>query len=253
MNAHASQPPEQLTARRREILDAALRILETEGPAAVTMRRLAAELGIQAPSLYKHISDKGVIDGLLQQHAMARFGEAVRAAGPGARAVAAAYRTWALANRHLYELATRRPLRRDIVEEAEAFAAAPLVEAVGGDPDKALALLGLAHGLVDLELNDHFPAGTDVQAAWDAAVDALAAAPRSAAPSPRRSATPTTPSGGVDGGSTDVGLRYDGPPLTAPEEAQVRQYIDFIRTHRQAQPGKVQPTGRPPDPAPKKQ
>ena len=43
-----------LTDRQREIVRAARRILETEGPAGVTMRRVAAELGIQAPSLYKH-------------------------------------------------------------------------------------------------------------------------------------------------------------------------------------------------------
>src|SRR3954453_3566779 len=92
-----------------------------------------------------------------RQHAMHQFGNAVRAAGAGPHSIAAAYRTWALTNPHLYELATRRPLRRDIVGEAEAFAAAPLLHAVGGDPVRARALLGLAHGLVDLELNHHFP------------------------------------------------------------------------------------------------
>ena len=167
----------ELSGRLRDIVDVALRVLQNEGPAAVTMRRVAAELGIQAPSLYKHITDKGVIEGLLQQHAMADFGRAVGSAPPDARSVAAAYRSWALANPHLYELAARRPVRRDIVGETEAFAAAPLIRAVGGDPDKARAFLGLAHGLVDLELNEHFPVGADVQAAWNCAVDALAGPP----------------------------------------------------------------------------
>jgi AcrR family transcriptional regulator len=165
------------TGRLQEIVGAALRILEQEGPLALTMRRVAAELGIQAPSLYKHVSDKGVIEGLLQQHAMAEFGRAVGAVDPDARSIAAAYRAWALANPHLYELAARRPVRRDIVGDVEATAAAPLLAAVGGDPDRARAFLGLAHGLVDLELNDHFPAGADVQAAWNVAVDALAGPP----------------------------------------------------------------------------
>lgn len=169
--------PAELHGRRRDIVDAALRVLQAEGPAAVTMRRVAAELGIQAPSLYKHVSDKGVIEGLLQQHAMAEFGRAVGAAPPDARSVAAAYRTWALANPHLYELAARRPLRRDIVGDAEAIAAAPLVRAVGGDPARARAFLGVAHGLVDLELNDHFPPDADIEATWRCAVDALAGPP----------------------------------------------------------------------------
>ena len=177
MSGGVQQHSVELTGRRRDIVAAALRLLEREGPAAVTMRRVAAELGIRGPSLYKHVSDKGVIEGLLQQHAMAEFGKAVRTAASDARSVASAYRSWALANPHLYELAARRPVRRDVVGEAEAFAAAPLIAAVGGDRVRALALLGLAHGLVDLELNDHFPPGTDVEAAWRVAVDALVSAP----------------------------------------------------------------------------
>ena len=165
------------TERQRDIVAAALRILEDEGPAGLTMRRVAAELGIQAPSLYKHVTDKGVVEGLLQQHAMAEFGAAVRAAGRSPHDVAAAYRTWALRNPHLYEFAVRRPMRRDVIGSTEQFAAEPLIEAVGGDRNRALALLGLAHGLVDLELSGHFAAGTDIAAIWRAGVDCLAAAP----------------------------------------------------------------------------
>jgi AcrR family transcriptional regulator len=166
-------PTPELTGRLKGIVAAALRILESEGLAAVTMRRVAAGVGIQAPSLYKHVKDKDVILGLLQRHAMVEFGRAVGAAGPSGRQVAAAYRQWALANPSLYELAARRPVRRDIVGETEAFAAAPLVRAVGGDPNKARAFLGVAHGLVDLELNAHFPPGANIEAAWNVAVDAL--------------------------------------------------------------------------------
>lgn len=165
----------ELDGRLRDIVAAALRILDEGGPEALTMRRVAGELGIRAPSLYKHVSDKAVIEGLLQQHAMAEFGKAVGAAGPDAHAIASAYRTWALQNRHLYELATRRPVRRDVVADVETLARAPLLRAVGGHPDRAIAFLGLAHGLVDLELNSHFPADVDIDAAWRYAVDALTA------------------------------------------------------------------------------
>ena len=97
-----------------------------------------------------------LIQGLLQQHTMADFGRAVGSAPPDARSVAAAYRCWALTNPHLYELAARRRVRRDIVGETEAFAAAPVLRAVGGGLDTARAFLCLAHRLVDL-VNDHFP------------------------------------------------------------------------------------------------
>jgi AcrR family transcriptional regulator len=180
--AGGGQPPG--TDRQRDIVAAARRILESEGPAAVTMRRVAAELGIRAPSLYKHVADKGVVEGLLQQHAMAEFGAAMRAAGRAPHEVAAAYRAWALRNPHLYEIAVRRPLRRDVVGTTEQFAAEPLIEAFGGDPDRAMAFLGLAHGLVDLELSGHFPSGTDIDAIWRVAVACLATGPTPARRSP---------------------------------------------------------------------
>jgi AcrR family transcriptional regulator len=41
--------------RREEILDVAESLLESEGAEALTMRRVAQEMGIRAPSLYKHV------------------------------------------------------------------------------------------------------------------------------------------------------------------------------------------------------
>jgi AcrR family transcriptional regulator len=41
--------------RRRELLEA-------EGPPALTMRGLGERLGIRAPSLYKHLSNKAALE-----------------------------------------------------------------------------------------------------------------------------------------------------------------------------------------------
>ena len=46
------------TPRAREIAAIALDALETEGPDGLSMRRVAERLGIRAPSLYKHFTDK---------------------------------------------------------------------------------------------------------------------------------------------------------------------------------------------------
>src|SRR5580700_8218103 len=43
---------------RRAIVDAALRIIDTEGLDAVSMRRIAQDLGTGAASLYAHVADK---------------------------------------------------------------------------------------------------------------------------------------------------------------------------------------------------
>ncbi len=50
---------------RRKVLEAALRIVDEEGLDELTMRRLAQAVGVEAPSLYKHISAKtDILDGI---------------------------------------------------------------------------------------------------------------------------------------------------------------------------------------------
>lgn len=48
------------------LFETALRLVDTEGLEALTMRRLAAELGVEAASLYHHVPNKdALIDGIL--------------------------------------------------------------------------------------------------------------------------------------------------------------------------------------------
>lgn len=52
---------------RRRVLDAAVALVDTEGLPALTMRRLAADLGVEAMSLYYHLPGKaGLLDGLVE-------------------------------------------------------------------------------------------------------------------------------------------------------------------------------------------
>jgi AcrR family transcriptional regulator len=46
---------------RQRILDAAVRLVDAEGLNALTMRRLAGELGVEGASLYKHIPNKAAL------------------------------------------------------------------------------------------------------------------------------------------------------------------------------------------------
>jgi AcrR family transcriptional regulator len=157
--------------RREEILDVAEALLESEGAEALTMRRVAQEMGIRAPSLYKHVAGKDDIEAGLQERALRDMAVAIAPAGKDLFAIAAAYRRWALSRPGLYELATRRPLRRDVISaEVEAATAAPLVVAVGGDEHRARAVWALAHGLVDLELAGRFPPDADLDQTWRAAL-----------------------------------------------------------------------------------
>jgi AcrR family transcriptional regulator len=51
-------PAQRKPITRDRILDAAIAVADRDGLAAVTMRRLGQELGVEAMSLYKHIRDK---------------------------------------------------------------------------------------------------------------------------------------------------------------------------------------------------
>jgi AcrR family transcriptional regulator len=53
---------------RAELFDAALAIVDSEGLAALTMRRLAAAVGVEAMSLYYHVPNKeALLDGTVER------------------------------------------------------------------------------------------------------------------------------------------------------------------------------------------
>lgn len=138
------------------------------------MRRLADEMGIRAPSLYKHLKDKDELRTALIAAAIGELGAALRASGPDLAGLAAAYRSWALASPHLYRLATSGRLDRDrLPAGTEDDAADPLFRALGSE-DRARAAWASAHGLAILEIDGRFPPGADLDQAWAAMVDAFA-------------------------------------------------------------------------------
>lgn len=168
---------ELLTGRKAQIVDAARDLLEAGGPEAVTMRAIAEKLAIQAPSLYKHFADKGALEAALVTAGFVEqaetFSAASRSRNPLAT-LARAYRSWAVAHPHLYLLMTNRPLERDrLPEGVEAAAAAPILKACGGDPNRARAAWAFAHGMASLELANRFPPDADLDAAWRCGIDAL--------------------------------------------------------------------------------
>lgn len=95
----------------------------------------------------------------------------------GLRALGLAYRRFALAHPHLYRLITSGPLPRDLLTpgvEDPRGAARPLLDALGGDADRARAAWAFAHGTAILELDSRFPLGADLDAAWRRGIAAFA-------------------------------------------------------------------------------
>ena len=164
------------SARTQDLVDAAFAILDEEGPDALTMRRLADDLGMRAPSLYKHVQDKATLEAALIEDVLFDMGDVLHAALGRARAaqgvvasVLHAYRERSLAHPNRYRLATSGRLRRDLLPEClEEWAGQPFFFAAG-DPYRSQALWSFAHGMVILEIDGRYPEGSDLDRTWKAA------------------------------------------------------------------------------------
>ena len=144
------------------------------------MRRLAADLGMKAPSLYKHFPDKEALElelivvGFEESAARVRGGAREPAAVADRRAGVRRIARTRRAHPHVYRLMTDRPLAR-ATGCRWGWSTGPRRRS----PKRwarvaaARAAWALAHGLVMLEINGRFPADADVDAAWEAGITAL--------------------------------------------------------------------------------
>jgi AcrR family transcriptional regulator len=96
---------------RERLCEAAERLFAERGPDAVTMRQLAAELGVSPMTPYRYFEDKDDILAAVRANGFSRFAEALekaRASANGARAIGSAvgkaYVDFALSNPHAYKL-----------------------------------------------------------------------------------------------------------------------------------------------------
>jgi AcrR family transcriptional regulator len=168
---------EPLTPRAGEVLAVARRLLEREGAQALTMRRVADDLGIRAPSLYKHFPHKAALETAIIatgfEDAATAFETAVDGADDALTAFVAAYRGFAASHPHLYRLMTERPLpRTELPPGLEARTAAPLLRAAGTST-RARAAWAFIHGMTMLELNGRFPSDGLTEQAWEDGIAAF--------------------------------------------------------------------------------
>ena len=172
-------PPRARTARAAEIVATARHILEQEGPSALTMRRIADEVGMQAPSLYKHFSSKSTVEMALIEDALFEFGEVSHRALHGSQSATpigdllAVYRHYCLGHSNLYRLCTSGYLDRSALPPGlEEWAGNPWF-VVTGDSSVAQALWSFAHGMLILEMDERYPPGSDLDLTWQAGADAF--------------------------------------------------------------------------------
>lgn len=171
---------DHLTPRARQIAAAARELIDADGVDALSMRNLAARVGIRAPSIYKHFESREAVEAMVisivfEELAILWEGVLEESDQPLA-ALADAQRDYARRHPHLYLLVTERPLDRPaLVEGIEERAARPMIVAAGQDRDLARAVWAFAHGMTTLELNSHFRPDADLDAAWRLGIETLAA------------------------------------------------------------------------------
>ncbi|QKG24520.1 TetR/AcrR family transcriptional regulator [Actinomadura verrucosospora] len=165
-------------AIRTSLLDAASRLLAAEGPGALALRRIAAEVGCSTTVLYRMFEGKAALIEALYVEAFDRFRrrlESVRKQSDPLAYLAdlgRAYREHALAERNYYRLMFGEPIPGfQPSDEALVRAAATftiLEDAIkdcadagllsGGSPRHVAASLWAAiHGVVSLEMAGHLP------------------------------------------------------------------------------------------------
>jgi AcrR family transcriptional regulator len=165
---------------RERLCEAAERLFAEQGPDAVTMRQLAAELGVSPMTPYRYFQDKDDILAAVRTNGFNRFAQALEAARDGAAsprakgaAVGEAYVSFAFDHPHTYKLMfdLNQPLEGDYPELVEAGKRAratmsayvkDLVAegALAGDPEQiGMMFWAAAHGAVVLELAGKLPKG----------------------------------------------------------------------------------------------
>lgn len=175
---------------RGRVADAAVRIADSEGLEAVTIARVAAELGVKGPSLYNHVASR---DALVREVALRGTSElgavvALAAAGrSGADAVietGRAYRAYATANPGRYAAGLRAPDPTDDELTATAAHAFEALRAtlrgfdLGDGPEFVHAgrmLRSTLHGFVALEAAGGFAIDVDLDASFETVLEMLVA------------------------------------------------------------------------------
>jgi AcrR family transcriptional regulator len=175
---------------KEQVVQAAAELLNAEGPAALSLNRLAKRLGVQTPSLYNHVDG---LPGLQRELALLNvrgLGEHLEQAAIGRsgaealRAIAKAYREYIKASPGVYMASLQASGNRDEaspdLEEAEGRVVAvglAVVASFGlGDADglhAVRALRSMVHGFASLEVAGGFGLPLDLDESFRRLVEIL--------------------------------------------------------------------------------
>lgn len=170
---------------REGIVQAARDILERDGPDGLTMQAVALAVGVRAPSLYKHVADRGQLLHLVLDATLADLGgrlAAVPTTTPARRIRWLANQVRAFGHEQPAAfglLFAALPEESRVDPDANAQAVRPLIAAATelvGDAhalDASRTLTAACVGFVSMELAGAFRLGGSVDDAWSYLVETL--------------------------------------------------------------------------------
>ena len=171
------------------IVSAGRRLLESEGLESLSMQRVAVAVGVRAPSLYKHVRDRGDLIRLIGNDAIQELGRSLDAAASSRdprrdlRAMAVAHRAFAGAYPQAYRLLfARLPESWQVDAGLAERASEPIIRTIekltAGEQtlEAARTVVAWAHGFAAMELAGAFRLGGDVDRAFAFGLDRLLSA-----------------------------------------------------------------------------
>jgi AcrR family transcriptional regulator len=178
------------TEAKLRVVAAAAEIADSEGLEAVTLSRVAKAIGVRPPSLYNHIDGRDGLMRLLAIESVSELAVAITGAAVGRsredalRAVAVAYRAYALDHPGRYAATVRAPAADDaMAQDAALSAVTPMVAILAGwgieGPDAVhlvRVIRSAMHGFVSIEMGGGFGLPLDLDHSFDLLVDSLVAA-----------------------------------------------------------------------------
>ena len=172
---------------KQAVIDTATALVEAEGASALTLSRVARELGIKTPSLYNHVAGLEPLRRDVAMRAAEDLGRRLGSAAMGRAgrsalvAIGAEFRAFATAHPGLYELSTQARPEDQEFSDVMLQSIEPVVAVLRGfdlEGDEAIhaarTLRAALHGFVSLEHTGGFGLEVDVDESFEWLVERLA-------------------------------------------------------------------------------
>lgn len=162
------------------VVDAAIELIDAEGPEALTLTAVAKRAGVAAPSLYKHVPSLGALRDLVAQRVVEDLRDTIASAVLGRsrddaiRAAMWAYRDYVTAHPHRYLLFPQAPPENPQLAAAAGELLDVLLAVLRGyglddtaEIHAARAFRTVVHGFASLEAAGGFGLPVDLDASYE--------------------------------------------------------------------------------------